>query len=94
MRKGKIQRHQSRVCGHRIGIFDIVIPAIAILLLLPQAAYAYLDPGTGALIVQVVAGVILGAIVTFKLWWSRLVGLFRKRGENAEEDKTELDEKT
>jgi hypothetical protein len=32
----------------------------------PQEAHAYLDPGTGSVILQVVAAGVLGALFTFK----------------------------
>jgi hypothetical protein len=32
----------------------------------PQTAHAYLDPGTGSVILQVVAAGVLGALFTFK----------------------------
>lgn len=32
----------------------------------PESAHAYLDPGTGSVILQVVAAGVLGAIFTFK----------------------------
>ena len=35
----------------------------------PSEAHAYLDPGTGSLIIQIVAGAFLALIMTFKLWW-------------------------
>jgi hypothetical protein len=35
----------------------------------PSEAHAYLDPGTGSLIIQVIAGAFLALIMTFKLWW-------------------------
>lgn len=47
---------------------------------------AYLDPGTGSLILQVVLGVVLGALLTIKLYWGRFkaftVGLLGRRHRN------------
>jgi len=40
---------------------------------------AYLDPGTGSLILQVLVGGVAGIAVTFKLWWSRVTSLFRRK---------------
>jgi len=40
----------------------------------------YIDPSFGSLIFQVVAGTIFGALLTLRLWWSRvkqsLLGIF------------------
>ena len=37
-------------------------------------AYAYLDPGTGAVLLQVILGGIAGAAVAFRLYWNRILG--------------------
>jgi hypothetical protein len=38
---------------------------------------AYLDAGSGSMILQVLAGGLAGLAVTFKLWWGRLKNLLR-----------------
>jgi hypothetical protein len=43
------------------------------------SAHAYVDPGTGSYIFQVVIGVFLGAAVAVKLWWRKLWSLVRHR---------------
>jgi hypothetical protein len=54
---------------------------IAAVLLLPTSeAHAYLDPGTGSIIVQGVIGGIAAALVVVKLYWQKLKGLFGLRG--------------
>lgn len=40
------------------------------------AAWAYLDPGTAALILQSIAGGVAGLLVVMKLYWSRIRRLF------------------
>jgi hypothetical protein len=39
-------------------------------------AQAYLDPGTGSMLLQVLLGGIAGAFVVAKLYWKRLKGFF------------------
>ena len=39
---------------------------------LPSKAHAYLDPGTGSLIIQMVAGAVLAGGMTVKLWWGHV----------------------
>lgn len=39
--------------------------------------FAYLDPGTGSIVLQAVIGVILGAIVFFRNFFIRLLGKVR-----------------
>lgn len=46
-----------------------------------HTAHAYLDPGTGSYIIQVLFGFILGAAYTIKLYWRRIIAMitgFRK----------------
>lgn len=48
---------------------------------------AYLDPGSGSLVLQMLIGGILGAIVFFKLMWQRIKrGIARMLGRPVEED--------
>lgn len=47
-------------------------------LIAPDDAYAYLDPGTGSLILQLIAGAVLGASLTVKMWWFRVKALFSR----------------
>ena len=37
----------------------------------PLPAFAYLDPGTGSMILQLVIGGVAGALVVIKLYWAR-----------------------
>ena len=53
---------------------------------------AYLDPGSGSLIVQILVAIIVGALATFRFWKARLLSLFglRRDGQNDDEsDETE-----
>lgn len=55
----------------------------ALLLLAPttlcaQPLLAYLDPGTGSVVLQMVVGGVLGAALTIKLFWRRIVGFFKR----------------
>lgn len=43
---------------------------------LTYPAHAYLDPGTGSMILQLLLGGVAGALVICKLYWDRLKGLF------------------
>jgi hypothetical protein len=39
---------------------------------------AYLDPGSGSVILQAIVGGTAAVAVTAKLWWRRFTGLFRR----------------
>jgi hypothetical protein len=43
-----------------------------LVLVLPETALAYLDPGAGGLIVQLILGGLTGLLVILKLYWRRL----------------------
>ena len=50
----------------------ILILIISSLYLFPDAAYAYLDPGTGSFILQIVLAAAIGAYYSLKLYWTRV----------------------
>ena len=63
--------------------------ALRVVLLLPASclsmaspAQAYLDPGTGSMLVSAVIGVAAAVGLAVKMFWYRMVGLFRaKKGD-------------
>jgi hypothetical protein len=43
---------------------------------------AYLDPGTGSIILQSLVAGFLGALVALKVYWGKIIGFFRRnKGE-------------
>jgi hypothetical protein len=67
---------------------------LALLLVLVAEARvdAYLDPGSGSMLVQLLLGGVAGAAVIMKLGWQRLLGMFRSprapRGEGVPQTKS------
>jgi hypothetical protein len=58
---------------------------LAACLSITSPAYAYLDPGTGSMLLSAVIGVAAAVGLAVKMFWYRLVGLVRgKRTETAE----------
>lgn len=50
---------------------------LAVLLIAaPSTAYAYMDPGTSAMILHTVIGAIAGGLVTLKLFWGNIKAKF------------------
>ena len=45
---------------------------------------AYLDPGTGSVILQAILGGVAALAVTAKLWWHRVTSIFRRGSSEAE----------
>ena len=45
---------------------------------------AYLDPGTGSMLVQLLVGGVAAVAVTAKFYWRRLLNMFRLRKDKPE----------
>ena len=53
-------------------------------------AHAYLDPGTGSILLQGLLAVIAGAAVTLKLYWARVKDFFgRHKAEAGAQSKSD-----
>lgn len=53
-----------------------MIIMVGSLLLLSRHAYAYIDPGTGSFLIQMLIGAVVGAVITIKIYWRKLKGIF------------------
>ena len=62
--------------------------AAVIFLLLTDSAYAYLDPGTGSMILSTILGGVAGLLVAWKLLWHRIRHLFGFGKKDEEEEGT------
>jgi len=40
---------------------------------MPESVYAYLDPGSGSLLIQLLLGTVLGGIYFIKLYWAKMI---------------------
>jgi hypothetical protein len=49
-----------------------------------SAVLAYLDPGSGSMILQIIAGGLAAVAVTAKLYWGRLMKFLRIRKDEPE----------
>jgi len=49
-------------------------------------AYAYLDPGTGSMILSALIGLAAAVGLALKMFWYRIVGWFRGKGAPAADD--------
>jgi hypothetical protein len=45
---------------------------------------AYLDPGSGSMILQIIAGGVAAVAVTARLYWNRLLRVFRIKRDDSE----------
>ena len=64
----------------------VLLPLVS--LLLPSIADAYLDPGTGSYVVQLLIGGLLGGLFALGVFWRRVLAFIKrlfKRGSSGEE---------
>ena len=63
-------------------MFKKILSIFSLLLLInsmiPQSAHAYLDPGTGSMVVQIVIASVVGFVCTFKMWFLKLFPFLKK----------------
>ena len=64
-----------------------IFTSIVVLLLIISDVEAYLDPGTGSMLLQVILGGIAAVAVALKLYWHRLMAAFglRKKKQAVDE---------
>ncbi len=46
-----------------------------------QSAYAYIDPGTGSMVAQMLIGVFVGLGIAIKVYWYKLKEKFMRKKE-------------
>ncbi len=59
----------------------LAVFVLAILLVWEAPAAAYLDPGSGSMIIQLLLGGVAGLIVIIKLFWRRILDLLGMGGD-------------
>jgi hypothetical protein len=72
---------------HLLGLIAV---AVALMLSFPRSAHAYVDPGTGSYVLQIIIASIAAATFTLKLYWGRIRAYFSSAPP--EEENTESDE--
>ena len=55
-----------------------------------QPAHAYIDPGTGGMILQLLLGGIAGALVVVKLYWHKARSIFSRNSKSTQSTPVEL----
>jgi hypothetical protein len=51
-------------------------------------AFAYLDAGTGSIIIQALVGAVVAVGVVMKVYWGKFTGIFKKSGSEDSEETT------
>lgn len=72
---------------------NLIVPAFFIVIFSPIQAHAYLDAGSGSIVVQAIIAVFAGAAFAIKIYWRKLRYFFSKnkraKTEKVEETKEE-----
>ena len=63
-----------------------LLATACIALCLPHHAYAYLDPGTGSIIIQGLIASAAAGLVVVRTYWHRLKGFYKKSPEGNSSD--------
>ena len=64
--------------------FCVVVLALWLVLEVPVEAY--LDPGSGSMLLQILLGGFAGIAVIVKLYWHRVTSLFNRKGAPKDSD--------
>ena len=68
-------------------IRSILLISLLLLVFSTKPAHAYLDPGTGSYILQILAAGVLGGLFAVKTFWRQittfLMGIFSRKKENS-----------
>jgi len=60
---------------------------LVIIIITARPAYAYIDPGTGSLIIQSILAAIAGSIIAVKFYWYKIVAFLKsKRSDTKDQD--------
>jgi len=62
----------------------------AFIVLNPSFAYAYLDPGTGSIILQAIIGFIAAAAATMSVYWEKFKSIINKIFKKNNRDNTKI----
>lgn len=60
---------------------DILYFMLLFAFVIAKPVYAYLDPGTGSMILQVIAAAIVAVGVYIKVFWNKIAKIFGKKTE-------------
>jgi hypothetical protein len=81
-------REESSGMKHFIRTLGLFFTLLLCYMIFPQRAYAYLDPGTGSYIFQLIIAGLLGASLAIKIFWQNIKTFFSNlfsKGQNTKD---------
>lgn len=74
-------------------LFAVLVCAFSSVVFVKQA-YAYIDPGTGSMILQAVIAAIVGSAIAIKMFWRRIKSFcLRLAGKGNPKNPSQVDDK-
>lgn len=67
-----------------MGTTTVLVFIFAILLVWDARLEAYLDPGSGSMLIQLLLGGVAGLVVILKLFWRRILDILHLGGDRPE----------
>tara|TARA_Y100000992_G_C20823753_1_gene286101 strand:- start:1 stop:243 length:243 start_codon:yes stop_codon:yes gene_type:complete len=63
-----------------------------LIFIVSNPAYAYLDPGTGSIIITAILGFVAAAITTLNIWWQKIKTFFlsSNKSDNKKDEENTL----
>lgn len=55
----------------------ILLALIIVSLIIPKNTYAYIDPGSGSYMFQILLAGIFGGVFAIKIYWKKIISLLR-----------------
>jgi len=67
----------------------LVALSLVCFILSTNTSFAYIDPGSGSMIMQVLIAFILGILTAIKLYWSKIKSYFSKNSDASNSEESE-----
>ena len=64
----------------------LIAAVMAVFLLSPVSAFAYLDPTTGSMLISAIVGLFASLVLAIKTYWYRIKAFFKGKPVEAETD--------
>jgi hypothetical protein len=85
---------RNRLCNHtlekkRFRIFTyltLCLGGVFVCLFCPSSAFAYIDPGSSSLLLQLLLSGVAGFLILFKVYWKSLTAIFGRFSKRADLD--------
>jgi hypothetical protein len=77
--------------GYFTSLAKVLVVLVLLCVLFPRPAHAYLDPGTGSYVLQLILAALVGAAFAVKLFWRNIRAFFKGLFSREEVDEEEAD---